>query len=153
MNKRTAITTAVLAIIALVAVPFVYAQAHHRAGGFGMFGRLAKLQSQLGLTDQQVSDLKAIAADLKTQNAPYRAQLKGGFVAVAQDLLANPNDTAGAQALIDQHAAARKAMQANTLSAISKALNVLTPDQRTKLGQLLQERLAKQQQWMEQQNR
>lgn len=148
MKKRTAIITAVVAIIALTAVPLVYAQARHRAASFGMFGHLAKIQTALGLTDQQVTDLKAIGTDLRALNAPYRAQLKGGFAAIAQTLIANPNDTAGAQALIDQQAAARKAMQVNTLNAASKALNVLTPDQRTKLGQLLQQRLAKRQQWM-----
>ncbi len=150
MNKRTAIITAVVAIIALAAVPLVYAQAHRRAAGFGMFGHLARVQSALGLTDQQVTDLKAIATDLRAQNAPYRAQLAGGFAAIGQKLIADPNDVAGAQALIDQNVAARKAMQVNTLNAASKALNVLTPDQRTKLGQLFQERLAKHQQWMQQ---
>lgn len=150
MKKRTAILTAVVAIIALAAVPIVYAQSHHRAGGFGMFGHLAKIQSALGLTDQQVTSLKSIATDLKAQNAPYRAQLKGGFTAVAQTLIANPNDTAAAQAIIDQQAAAHKAMQVNVLNAVSKALNVLTPDQRTKLGQLLQQRMAMREQWMQQ---
>ncbi len=152
MKRRTAIITAIVAIFALTAVPLVYAQARHRAGNFGMFGRLGKLQSALGLTDQQVSSLKAIATDLKAQNAPYRTQLKGGFTAVAQALIANPNDTAAAQAIIDQQAAARKAMQVNVLNAASKALNVLTPDQRTKLGQLLQQRMAMHEQWMQQQN-
>ncbi len=150
MKKRTAIITAAVAVILLVAAPLVYAQARHRAAGFGMFGHLAKIQSALGLTDQQVTNLKAIAADLRTENAPYRTQLKGGLAAVAQALIANPNDVAGAQALIDQQATARKAMQVNTLNAASKALNVLTPDQRTKLGQLLQKRMARQQQWMQQ---
>jgi Spy/CpxP family protein refolding chaperone len=148
MKKRTAIITAVVAIIALAVVPFVYAQARHRAAGFGMFGHLAGIKTALGLTDQQVTDLKAIRTDLKAQNAPYRAQLRTGLAAVAQALITNPNDVAGAQALIDQQAAARKAVQVNTLNAVSKALNVLTPDQRTKLGQLLQQRLAKQQGWM-----
>ncbi len=153
MKKRTAILTAVIALVALTAVPLVYAQAqgHHRAGAFGMFGHLGKIQAALGLTDQQVTDLKAIAADLKAQNAPYRTQLKGGFASVAQTLLANPNDTAAAQAIIDQQAAARKAMEVNTLNAASKALNVLTPDQRTKLGQLIQQRMAAgQDRWMQQ---
>lgn len=152
MKKRTAIITAVVAIFALAVVPLAYAQAHHRAGSFGMFGRLAKLQSALGLTDDQVTQLKAIAADVRTQNAPYRAQMKGGFTAVAQALIANPNDTAAAQAIIDQQATARKAMQVNVLNGVSKALNVLTPDQRTKLGQLLQQRMAMREQWMQNQN-
>ncbi len=150
MKKRTAILIAVIAIVTLTAVPLVCAQAHHRAAGFGMFGHLAKIQSALGLTDQQVTELKAIGADLKAQNAPYRTQLKGGFASIAQTLIANPNDTAAAQAIIDQQAAARKAMEVNTLNAASKALNVLTPDQRTKLGQLLQQRMAAREQWMQQ---
>ncbi len=147
MSKRNAVITAIVVIVALAAVPIVYAQSagRHRAGAF-MFGHFGKIKAALGLTDDQVTQLKAIRADLKTQNAPYREQMKGTFLAVAQTLLKNPNDIAGAQALIDQQAAARKAMQANVLSAASKALNVLTPDQRAKFAQFLQDRAAKQQQ-------
>ncbi len=146
MKKSTVIFAGVLALLALVAVPFLYAQApgHMRgANGFGPLGHLDKIQQQLNLSDQQVSEIKAIFADLKTQNAPYRQQLRGGMQSVITTLISNPDDIAGAQSIIDQQTAARTAMQTNVLKAASKALNVLTPDQRTQLGQLIQQRMAK----------
>jgi Spy/CpxP family protein refolding chaperone len=147
MRKNTAIFTAALALIALLAVPLLYAQAagHGHRGGMMMFGHFDKIKAALGLTDQQVTQLKAVREELKTANAPYRAQMKGGFAAVAQRLLKDPNDVAGAQALIDQQATARKAMQVNVLNAASKALNILTPEQRATAAQLLQQRMTMQQ--------
>jgi Spy/CpxP family protein refolding chaperone len=151
MSKRKAIITAVVAIIALAAVPFVYAQTagrHHHAGSL-MFAHFNRIRAALGLTDDQVTQLKAIREDLRTQNAPYRDQMRGGFAAVAQTLLKDPGNVAGAQLLIDQQSAARKAMQVNVLNATSKALKVLTPEQRAKASELLQQRMAMQGQRMQ----
>jgi Spy/CpxP family protein refolding chaperone len=148
MNRRTLIITTLVALAALAVVPFVYAQAHgHRGHGDGMgimmLGRLDKAKEALGLTDDQVNQIKTIATDLHQQNAAYRDQLRGGHKAVMQALLNNPNDVAGAQALLDQQTAAEKAMKSNMLNAASKALNVLTPDQRAKVGQFMAERQAR----------
>lgn len=146
MKKTTVIVAGVLALLALVAAPFLYAQGagHMRgANAFGPLGHLDEIQQQLDLSDQQVSEIKAIFSDLKTQNAPYRQQLRGGFQSAITTLLNDPNDIAGAQAIIDQQTAAKQAMQTNILKAASKALNVLNADQRAKLGELIQQRMAK----------
>ncbi len=95
----------------------------------------------MGLSDQQVTDIRAIFQALREQNAPYRQSLRGTMQQVAQTLLNNPNDVAAAQALIDQQTESERAMKSNALNAAAKALNVLTPDQRTKLAGLLQERM------------
>ena len=148
MTKRNLTIIAIIAIVALAAVPLAYAQVarHGRAAGFGggfaFFGHLRHLKSALDLSDQQVGQIKTIAKDLHQQNAQYRDQLHGGLHAVAQALINNPNDVAGAQKLLDQQTAAENAMKANALVAASKALNVLTPDQRAKLGTILSERMA-----------
>lgn len=150
MSKRNAIIAAVVAILALAAVPFVYAQGRHRARGTAegfpfLFGRMEKIRTALDLSDQQVEQLQAIGAQLREQNAPYRAQLRGGMQSVAQILLADPANVAGAQAILDQQSSARKAMSANMLSAASKALGVLTPEQRTKVSTFLAARAARMQ--------
>ena len=141
MSKRNLILVTIIAIAALAAVPFAYAQAGrmHRGGraGFPFLAHLGHLKSELDLSDQQVDEIKNIAKEFHQQNAQYRQQLHGGMKAVAQLLINNPNDVAGAQALLDQQNAAEKAMKSNALVAASKALNVLTPDQRTKLGQII----------------
>jgi len=146
MKKRTIIFTSAAAVILLLAVPFAMAQ-HRRGHGHGhgammMFG-LQRAKTALGLSDQQAADIKQIFTDLRTQNEPYRASLRGGRQAIAQLLLANPNDIAGAQALIDKQTESERQMKTNALHAFSKALNVLTPDQRTKAASFLQQRMAK----------
>ena len=137
MNKRTIVILAILATLALAAVPFVYAQgfhrhqlnAGHRMGGIGgmmFFGRLQRAQAALDLSDAQVDQLKAIAQQVHEQNAAYRQQLRGTRLQIAQMLLANPNDTAAAQALIDQQITAERAVKMNVLAGVSKALNSTT---------------------------
>jgi Spy/CpxP family protein refolding chaperone len=157
MKKRISIAATILAVAALAAVPFVYAgpgPGHGRmgghmgshmgehGGGFGFLGggrHLAFLAGKLDLTEQQTDQIKAIFADLHEQNAQYRDSMHGGFKAVADALLKNPNDLAGAQALLDQQAASERAMKQNMLAATSKALNVLTTEQRTELSKIIAE--------------
>ena len=98
------------------------------------------MKSELDLTDAQVDQLKEIAKATHEQNGQYREQIHGTLKQVATVLLTNPNDIAGAQAVLDQQAAAEKALKSNLLVAASKALNVLTPEQRTKLALHLAER-------------
>ena len=151
MKKRIAIVGSILVAATLVAVPLVYAQQFHRAGhhgggfggghAFGFLGgrHLEHLADELDLSQAQVDQIKAIYAELHEQNAQYRESMHGGFKAIAETLLKDPNDTAAAQALIDQQAAAEKAMKTNMLNATSRALNVLTADQRAELGEKLQQ--------------
>jgi Spy/CpxP family protein refolding chaperone len=150
MKKHTLAVTAAIAVAVLVAVPFAFAQ-HARGmhpGGFGgamFFGHLKHAQQALGLSDQQMSDIKAIFQDLRTQNQQFRQSQRVTMQQVAQILLSNPNDVASAQALIDQQTTAERTMKMNALNAASKALNVLTPDQRGKLSAMLQERMGRMQ--------
>jgi len=150
MKKRFALTAGIAMLAVLAAVPFLYAQQarHHGHGGgdgeFGMlFGHLDKVKAALSLTDDQVTQLQAIAQDLKAQNAPYREQLRGGFQQITKTLLNNPNDIATAQNLLNQQTAAETAVKTNVLNAASKALNVLNADQRAKVGQFLADRAAR----------
>ena len=151
--KRNAIIIATLSVLMLAGVPFIYAQHQHgmhggmhgmHGGPFADFGlgHLARAKEYLGLTDAQVDQLKAIGKELHEQNAPYRKQLHGGLVQVAQTLISNPNDVAAAQTQLDQQNAVEATLKANTLAAAAKALNVLTPDQRAKVGDFLNKRAA-----------
>jgi len=154
MSKRSIVIIGVVATLALAAVPFVYAQGMHRhqmnadslsgMGGMMFLGRLHRAQAALDLSDAQVDQLKAIAQQVRDQNAPYRQQLRDTRLQVAQMLLANPNDTAAAQALIDQQTTAERTMKMNILAGASKALNVLTSDQRAKVSQFIADRTARQ---------
>lgn len=144
MKKHTIAMAAAVALIAVVAVPLAFAQHEHHMRGDGLggtmfLGHLNHMKGQLGLTDQQTSDIKAIFQQLHQQNQPYRDSMRSTMHQVAQTLLNNPNDVAAAQALINQQADAERTMKLNALNAASKALNVLTADQRTKLSTMMQE--------------
>ena len=149
MNKKYLTIAAVVAMLVLVAAPFALAQrmrgGPHGMGGPGelggvMFlGHLQHAKQALGLSDQQVTDIETIFKDLRTQNQQYRESLHGNMQQIATILINNPNDTAAAQALIDKQSDAERQMKTNALLAASKALNVLTPDQRGKLQTFLNE--------------
>ena len=142
MKKRLIIITLILAAVA--AVPFVYAgpggghgfRGMHGRGGHGLafLGHLEHVKSELDLSDAQTDQIKEIMKATHEQNVQYRDQIHGTLKQVATTLLTNPNDVAGAQAVLDQQAAAEKALKSNLIVAASKALNVLTPEQRTKLA-------------------
>lgn len=144
MSKRNAVIGTIIAVAIFATVPFVNADpgrrgpGGHDGPGLGFFGRHA--QEELNLSESQVDQIRGIFAELHTQNKAYRDQLRGGFHSVAETLIKNPNDISAAQALLDQQTAAERAMKANRLAATSKALNVLTADQRAELAKMLDER-------------
>lgn len=156
MKKRMAILTLVLVAVGAAAF-VVHAGPGNRGGhgfkhgfggagmhaGFEFMGHLSKLKSELDLSDAQMDQIKAIVADAHEQNKQYRKQMHGGFMTIAQKLVANPNDVAGAQAMLDQQAAAQRAVQNNLVAAAAKAVNVLTPEQRTKMADHLAEAAAR----------
>ena len=145
MKTRTVLFSAAAVLLVVLVVPFAFAQrgrGMHEHGDMMMFGHLQKAKDALGLSDQQMTDIKAIFQQLHDQNAQYRQQVHGGMQQIMQTLVKNPNDLAAAQALIDQQTEAERAVKSNMLNAVSKALNVLTTDQRAKLSDLIQQHMA-----------
>jgi Spy/CpxP family protein refolding chaperone len=154
MRKRILWITGAIVLVALLSVvPFAFAQrarAMHGDGMFGgpmIFGHLRHAQQTLGLSDQQVSDIQAIFKDLHQQNQTYRQSMHSTMQQVAEMLIKNPNDIAAAQALLDRQMENERTLRNNALTAASKALNVLTPDQRGKLDTLVQEHINRRQQY------
>jgi len=148
MKKRVLVTTSALALVALtlIAMPLFAQRMHglHAGGempGAMMLGHLAHAKAELGLSDQQSADIKAVFQNLREQNKTYRQSMHGTMSQVAQILINNPNDVASAQALLDQQLESERVMRTNALNAAAKALNVLTPDQRTKLGAMVKDHL------------
>jgi Spy/CpxP family protein refolding chaperone len=148
MKKRTAILIGTIVLVAAMAVPFAWAgPGRHRAGhdalgGFGMM-RLEHARQELDLSDAQVDQIRAVFKELHDQNAANRGQLRGGIHEAAKALIADPNNIAAAQAALDQQLASERTMKTNALNAFAKALNILTPEQRTKLSTLMTEREAR----------
>jgi len=145
MKTRNLFITAVVALT-LLATPFLFAGPHgrgHRDGSFGPLGMLGHAKEELNLSDQQVDEIKAIFRQVHEQNAESRQQLRGGLKDITAALLQNPNNVAAAQAILDQQTQAERTMKLNVLNATSKALNVLTAEQRTKLGTMIEERMSR----------
>ena len=143
MKKRLILITLIVAVTATV--PFLYAAGpgHRGSRGHGMghglhgmafLGHLEHAKSELDLSDAQMDQLKTIVRETREQNGQYREQMHGTLKSIATTLLTNPNDVAGAQAVLDSQAAAEKQLKTNLIVAASKVLNVLTPEQRTKLA-------------------
>ncbi len=140
MTRRTTTLIATIALLIAAAVPLAYAAGPGRHRGFGQgfpMMRLERAKEALNLSDDQVSQIKGIFADLRQQNAPYRDQLRGNMRNVAQTLIDDPNNLSAAQAVLDQQLAAERTMKQNALNAAAKALGVLTPEQRGKLAQFM----------------
>jgi Spy/CpxP family protein refolding chaperone len=106
---------------------------------FGILGHLHRIAGQLDLTDEQKTQIHAIFRETREQNREIRMQLHGGYKDAAKTLIANPNDLAAAQAQLDRQLETERALKTSILQGASKALNVLTPEQRTKLALLLAE--------------
>src|SRR5215203_5905293 len=91
MKRRNLTILAVVAVLATAAVPFLYAQPHgrgmhsgsgERGDDLGPLNRLVQAKEQLGLSDQQVDEIKAIFGALRDQNEQYRDQLRSGHEAI-----------------------------------------------------------------------
>jgi Spy/CpxP family protein refolding chaperone len=150
MKKRLIILSLVLTTLAaaVYAGPGMHrarGEGHGFGGGHGfpLFGHLREISRELDLSEAQKEQIHAIMRESREQNKQYREQLHGGFTSVARLLIENPNNVAGAQALLDQQAAAERALKQNMLASASRALNVLTPQQRTKLAQVIARHEAK----------
>lgn len=143
MNRKSIIAITIVAAVTLLGAGVLFAGQHGGEGrgmhgGGGMFGHLGRLRAELNLTDAQADQIKQIVSTLREQNEPYRKQLHGGIKSIAETLLKNPSDTASAQVILGQQDAAERALKANILTATSQALSVLTPEQRAKLGTILE---------------
>lgn len=141
MKKRITITAVLVGVLALAAAPIVVARTHAGGGGMHHFGILAHLKhakEELDLSDQQAEQIHAIFAEMREQNAQHRVDMHGTLMQVTKTLLADPNDVAGAQALLEQQATAERAMKANLLQATARAIAVLNAEQRVKLGTMIE---------------
>lgn len=151
-TRNTILTASILALGIIVAAPLVIAGGHghgarahggpmgmHAGRGMEMLGHLQHVKEELGLSDAQAEQIHAIFREVHEQNATSRDAFHGGIHEAAQILLANPNDVAAAQAVLDRQAAAERVLKTNLLNAASKAFAVLTPEQRTKLRTMIAE--------------
>lgn len=137
--SKMKIMIAGLALALAIAIPVAFAQSgkggrHFGHGGDGMMG--GRMFSQLNLTDAQKAQFKQIRESHSATIQSLRQQIHEQMQAIHQ----SNNATTFDEALVSQKLAQVAPLQAKLMGEEFKIhqemLNVLTPEQKTKLDQL-----------------
>jgi Spy/CpxP family protein refolding chaperone len=145
--KKSILAVSAALALGLIATPILLARGGERSGHRALFGghfghhggAFVKVLHELDLTDEQKTALHAIHKDARERNAAAKAALHDGLMDAARVLVTNPDNIAGAQAAIAGRQAAIEELKQGTLTAVSQALAVLTPEQRAKVAAHLAE--------------
>ncbi len=140
MNNYTRYAIGLAAAALVVSIPLVAGP--HGRGGFGghegglMSGlhRLHSMKGELGITAEQEQQLKVVHQSVRDENRELSKQMPAAFMNAGAVLLANPDDLAGARAVLQRQQSVELELRANMLEGVSQALKVLTPEQRAKLA-------------------
>ena len=137
----------ILAVLAAIGVSQTVKRAHMRADsafGGGMWGgagfggpRLGHLARKLNLTDAQQSQVKEIIAKEKPTFQPLVLQMAQNNQQVRQLVMANGFDEAKVRELALQQTQTLTELTVQKARVESELLQVLTPDQKTKLTAII----------------
>jgi len=114
---------------------------HHRGG----FGEMLPFHA-VDLTDAQKAQIKQLYANAKPTMQPLFQQEHQNHEAMVQLITSGSFDEAKAQALAQQSAQIHAQIEVQHAQITAQAYQLLTPEQKTKMNEVL----AKRQQWMEQ---
>lgn len=139
-------------LVLAAAAPAVMAQPHHRGpGGPGLMGghQLMEMLDDVGASEQQRQQIEAI---FKAAREDLRAQMKDGMGHHQQlmKLWTAPNiDAAAIDALRKQQLVQHEKASARMQQAMIDAGRVLSPEQRAKIGERMNKRMARMHQRMQ----
>jgi Spy/CpxP family protein refolding chaperone len=147
MHKKFFLITAILLAVAAGLAATVSAQGRGR--GFGhQHGWLKHMSKQLNLTEAQQTQIKTILADERGKTAPLRQQLRQNEQ--AQNAATNGSfDEAQARAFAGKQAQIMSDLMVEKQRAKSQIYSLLTPDQRQKALQLMQQHEQRRQERMQ----
>jgi periplasmic protein CpxP/Spy len=111
----------------------------------GMFGEMLPFHA-VGLTDAQKTQIKQLYQAAKPTMQPLMQQLGQNHQAMEQLITGGGFDQAKAQALATQASQLHAQLEVEHAQIASQAYQLLTPEQKTKMSEIL----AKRQQWMQQ---
>jgi protein CpxP len=131
--------------LALIAAAAVAEGPGHGPMHHGMFGEMLPFHA-VGLTDAQKTQIKELYHNAKPAMQPLMQQARQNHEAMVQLITSGTFDQAKAQALATQAAQIHAQMEVQHAQIASQAYALLTPEQKTKMTEVL----AKRQQWMEQ---
>ncbi|MGC2696821.1 MAG: Spy/CpxP family protein refolding chaperone [Candidatus Angelobacter sp.] len=138
MHKKFFIIMAILLAVAAGLTTSAFAHGGHRGFGRQNGWMLKHMSKQLNLTEAQQTQVKNILAESRTKTQPLRQQLR------QNELAANANgngsfDEAQARAFADKQAQIMSNLIVEKQRTKSQIYSVLTPDQRQKALQLMQQ--------------
>jgi Spy/CpxP family protein refolding chaperone len=133
---KIAAVVLVLAVMTAIAVSQTVRHAHMRGGMFG--GPMMGLSfHQLDLTDAQKAQMKAIMAKEKPTLQPLMQQMSQGHSQLRDLVMAGTFDEAKARELASQQTQAMTELTVQHARIAAEMVQVLTPDQKTKLTTLI----------------
>ena len=134
-----------IALVAAIALSQTVKRTHmHRGDMFGEF-MMHHMAEQLNLTDAQQAQMKDIAAKAKPAIEPLHQEMAQGHQQMMQLVTSGNFDEAKAREIAAQQALTMTEMEVQHARVAAEMFQVLTPDQKTKAIQLMNE---KHQHWM-----
>jgi Spy/CpxP family protein refolding chaperone len=131
-----------LSVATVVAVSQT-APGHWHGGGMARDPMLGMFARQLDLTAQQRTQIHQILAKEKPLVQPLMEQMAQTRYQIAQLALSGPYDESQVRPLASQQSQTMQDLIVQRARIESELIQVLTPDQKTKLGQLLASRQQK----------
>ena len=138
MHKKFFIVTAIVLAVAAGLTASVYAQEPHRGFGHRSGWMLNHMTKELGLTEAQQTQIKSILEGERSRTKALREQLRQNEQ--AQNAAINGNfDEVQARAFAGKQAQIMSDLIVEKQKTKSQIYSVLTPDQRQKALQLIQQ--------------
>jgi Spy/CpxP family protein refolding chaperone len=147
MNKKFFIVTAIVLAVAAGLAASAMAQGRHGRFAHHDGWMLRHMTKELNLTDAQQGQIKTILQAEKTKIQPLMKQLHDSRLAENSNVTGN-FDEAQARTVANQQAQIMSNLIVEKARTKSQIYAVLTPDQRAKALQLMQERQQRRQQHM-----
>ncbi|HET9839798.1 MAG TPA: Spy/CpxP family protein refolding chaperone [Candidatus Angelobacter sp.] len=138
MHKKFFIVTAIVLAVAAGVSASVYAQGPQRGWGHRHGGMLEKMTRELNLTEAQQTQIKNIMADEQSRTRPLREKLRQNRQAQSLKVDGNFDDTQ-VRAFANNQAQIMRDLIIEKERTKSQIYSVLTPDQRQKALQLIQQ--------------
>src|SRR5215471_3044144 len=138
MHKKFFIVTAILLAVAAGLATSVSAQGLRHGFGHKQGWMLKRMTKELNLTEAQQTQIKTIMADSKTRTKPLMQQLRENRQAANTNMSAN-FDEAQARTFANQQSQIMSNLIVERQRTQSQIYSVLTPDQRQKALQLMQQ--------------
>jgi Spy/CpxP family protein refolding chaperone len=138
MHKKFFIVTAILLAVAAGLATSVFAQGPGHGFGHKHGGMLRHMTQQLNLTEAQQTQIKTIMADSRTRTKPLMQQLRQNRQA-ADTNMNGTFDEAQARTFANKQSQIMSNLIVEKQRTKSQIYSVLTPDQRQKALQLMQQ--------------